>query len=154
MPTLHLGVIDIPYAQAPRKYQRRAGAGGTQTTGDVAGWLETRYGVMEAFFKDKEDLIAADLEGSLAGALESVMMGGGNFNKLDATGAAMASIEDRFKKFLYLREVEQVGIPGVPTQAAQRGVNHRLKRPYAKRDARPSFIDTGLYESSFKAWID
>jgi len=51
-----------------------------------------------------------------------------------------------------MKEVEKLGIPGVPTKAALRGVNHRLKHPYRRRGARPSFVDTSLYMSSFKAW--
>lgn len=152
---LHLGVIDIPYAQAPKRHQRKAGTGGTQTTGDVAGWLENRYHVMEIFAEAKGDKIAAALEDSLSGALESALMGAANMNSYDPTGKAMTDIEDAFKVFLSSQEIEKLGYPGVPTQAALDGVNHRLKRPYAKSNPRrPSFIDTGLYESSFKAWID
>lgn len=155
MTILHLGVIDIPYANAPKKNRRRSGSPGTQTTGDVAGWLEDRYHVMEVFFEEKKDLIAEDLEGSLQGALESVLMGAGNIGNLDPVGTAMTDIEDRFKTFLSSQEIEKIGIAGVPTQAALDGVNHRLKHPYKKSNPRrPSFIDTGLYESSFKAWID
>jgi hypothetical protein len=151
---LHLGVVDIPYAQAPKRHQRKAGTGGTQTTGDVAGWLENRYHVMEIFAEEKGDKIAAALEDSLAGALESAFMGAANMNNYDPTGKAMTDIEDAFKVFLSSQEIEKLGYPGVPTQAAQDGVNRRLKHPYQKRAARPSFIDTGLYQSSFKAWID
>lgn len=151
---LHLGVVDIPYAQAPKRHQRKAGTGGTQTTGDVAGWLENRYHVMEIFAEEKGEQIAAALEGSIAGALESAFMGAANLNSFDPTGAGTSEIEDLFKTFLSSREIEKLGYPGIPTQAAQDGVNHRLKHPYKKRAARPSFIDTGLYESSFKAWID
>jgi hypothetical protein len=38
--------------------------------------------------------------------------------------------------------------------AAQMGVNHRKKKPYSsKNEARPAFIDTGLYVASFRAMI-
>jgi len=151
---LHLGVYDVPYAQAPKRHQPKSGSAGTQTTGDVAGWLEGRYHVMEIFAQEKGDDIAAALESSLAGALESAFMGAANMNNFDPTGAAMSEIEDRFKTFLSSQEIEKLGYPGVPTQAAKDGVNHRLKHPYRKRAARPSFIDTGLYQASFKAWID
>lgn len=152
---LHLGVYDLPYAQAPKRHQRKTGSAGTQTTGDVAGWLESRYHVMEIFFEDKRDDIAADLEESLQGALESILMGAGNANSFDPTGKAMSAIEDRFKTYLSSGEIEQSGYPGVPTQAAKDGVNHRLKHPYGKTNPqRPSFIDTGLYQASFKAWAD
>jgi hypothetical protein len=38
--------------------------------------------------------------------------------------------------------------------AALHGVSHRFKHPYARRARRPSFIDTGLYQNSFAAWVD
>lgn len=154
MPTLHLGVIDIPYAQAPKKNQRRAGTAGTQTTGDVAGWIEGRYHVMEIFFEENKDQIVGYLEEGIAGSMESVLMGAANFSSLDPTGKAMSEIEDRFKQFLAMKEIESLGVPGIPTKAAERGVNHRLKRPYVRRAPRPSFIDTGLMQASFKAWLD
>ena len=109
---------------------------------------------MEIFAEAKGDKIAAALEDSLAGAVESAFMGAANMNSYDPTGKAMTDIEDAFKMFLSSQEIEKLGYPGVPTQAAQDGVNHRLKHPYRKRAARPSFVDTGLYQSSFKAWID
>jgi hypothetical protein len=39
--------------------------------------------------------------------------------------------------------------------AATAGVNHRKKKPYAKANpARPAFVDTGLYQSAFRAWVE
>lgn len=151
---LHLGVIDLPYARAPSARQRRRGSGGTQTTGDVAGWLEDRYHVMEVFFETHRDEIGGYLAEAYAGALETALMGGAAPGRMDPSSAAMTRIEDRFREFLSLREIEKMGIPGVPTGAALRGVNHRMKHPYARRAARPSFVDTGLYQSSFRAWMD
>ena len=148
---LHLGVIDVPYAQAPPGGRRRKKvATGTQTTGDVAGWLENRYHVIEHFFELHQEDIAGDLEGSLSGALESLLIGAPA--SLDAFGAATSEIENRFKKFLTDREIETIGYPGVPTKAAQKGVNRRLKTK--KGPPRPSFVDTGLFMASFKSWID
>lgn len=152
MPTLHLGVIDIPYAQAPRKYRGKR-VSGTQTTGDVAGWLETRYGVMQAFFDAKKAVVVDAIEDGLLGALENMMTGRAPLSQ-DPFGSATSKIDDAFKQFVSTKEVEALGIPGVPTGAAQRGVNHRLKRPYVRRQPRPSFIDTGLYQASFKSWVD
>jgi hypothetical protein len=149
---LHLGVIELPYVDAPtpgRKRSRKRRAS-TVTTGDVAGWLENRYGVMQAFATVHEKDVAADLEKSVVGALESFMLGAPA--QLDPFGSATSSIEDRFKQFLSTREVETVGIPGVPTQAALMGINRRLKSGRGPR--RPSFIDTSLYQSSFKAWVE
>ena len=73
---------------------------------------------------------------------------------IDPHAEAMNAIQARFKTYLESEEIAGTATPGVPTLAARHGVNHRLKHPYRKRAARPSFVDTGLYQSSFKAWID
>ena len=44
-----------------------------------------------------------------------------------------------------------LSVDGVPTQAALEGKNSRLKVERGER--RPSFIDGGLFKSSFVAWI-
>lgn len=154
--TLHLGVIDVPYAEAPgpaRAARRgRAARYRNVTTGDVAGWLEDRYGVVEAFWEKHGDAAVGELADALEGAIESFAMGAPA--SLQPFGSGLSKIEDRFKQFLSTKEIESMGIPGVPTQAALRGVSHRFKRAYVRRPARPSFIDTGLYQASFKAWMD
>lgn len=161
---LHLGVIDIPYSEPPaagpkptkrpRKRPRKSQAAkyGNITTGDVAEILEARYHVMELFWELHKNEVAEDLEGSIAGALETFLMGGPI--DIDPVGSASSKIEDRFKQMLATKELDSLGYPGIPTMAAQRGVSHRFKRPYVRRAARPSFIDTGLYQSSMKAWVD
>lgn len=160
MPVLHLGVADVGYHDAPKAYRkaRKAGKHGkarkssspTHTsTGDVATWLEEKYGVMQHFFNAHEKDIAGDLENSLGGALETLLMGGNP--GLNVFDSATTKIEERFKTFLSTQEIERLGIPGVPTGAALRGVNHRLKSGYGAR--RPSFIDTGLYQATMKSWV-
>lgn len=162
---LHLGVVDLPYANAPQ--QQKVGkakkgkknkpakpktVSGTQTTGDVAEWLENKYGIMDTFAFMRLPDIAKELESSIAGELETLMMGGSVSDNPFKT--AESAIESMFKNFLAKGDVEHAGIEGVPTQAALRGVNHRLKHPYAKGNPRrASFIDTGAYAASFKAWI-
>lgn len=150
MTTLHLGVLDIPYAQAPKgKRSRRPG---TETTGDVAEWLENKYHVMEIFFEQKaESLIVPELEKSITGAIVNLFAGAPP--TADPFGGATAKIEDAFKQFLSTKEMEKLGYPGVPTQAALMGVSHRFAHPYKRRPPRPSFIDTGLYQASIKAWF-
>lgn len=151
---LRLGVIDVPYANPPPALRRNRSrvARGTQTTGDVAEWLETRYHVMEIFAQQHLQDIATDLEEGLKGALESLLAGAPP--SLNAFGGACARIEERFRDFLSNREMESLGYPGVPTQAALRGVSHRFKRPYKRRPPRPSFIDTGLYQASETVWVE
>lgn len=166
MPTLHLGVLDLPYVEAPppakkppkraprrpRPHKAHAKKFSNNTTGDVAEILEAKYHVMELFWELHQDDIAEDFADSLSGAIETFIMGGPvNF---DVTGTATSRIEDRFKQMLSLRELDALGYPGIPTAAAEHGVSHRFKRARQKRAARPSFVDTGLYASSFKAWVD
>ena len=141
--TLHLGVLVQPY--------RARGKTGAVTTGDVARWLEERYGIMQAFYRVHGDDVSQAIEQSLGGAMESLLMG----QQVDPWGRGTQAIQAAFRKFISSREAERVGIPGTPTKAALRGVNHRLRHPYAKRNRpRPSFRDTGLYEASFRAWVD
>src|SRR5271167_741677 len=105
MPVLHLGVLDQPYSFAPLPGKRRPTkvAGGTQTTGDVAQWLEDRYHVMEVFYElHAADVVAPALEDSLQGALESILMGASA--SLDPLGSALGTIEDAFRTFIDSKE--------------------------------------------------
>lgn len=153
---LHLGVIDVPYVQAASKRQRKQRSG-TVTTGDVAGFLESRYHILEVFVQEHGTDIADDLANSMAGKLESFLMGAPV--TLDTFGVATSTIEDRMKRFITEGEMDKLGYPGVPTQAAidrasgkRRSARKKRKRP---SNAVPvSFYDTGLYESSLKAWVD
>lgn len=144
--TLHLGVIDQAYADASGK-----------TTGDVAQILEDKYHIMETFAEEIGlDVIQKAIEQSARNAVETLILGGSrpgsNSANMSLTLEAEGEIESAFKLFLSQQELDYTQ-PGVPTQAALKGVSHRFKRPYLKTNpARPSFIDTGLYQSSMKAW--
>lgn len=163
--TLNLGVIDIPYQshQAPKKVaQAKKGKANkpvkaksdaaTKTTGDIAEILEEKYGVLDTFAFARLPDIAKAIEESIAGELETMMMGGrpsGN-----PFQGAESAITTMMKNFISSQEIEHMGIEGVPTQAAKDGVNHRLKHPYAKANQRrPSFMDTTLYWQSLRAWF-
>lgn len=163
--TLHLGVVDQPYAvNAPRRVRvtrpRRgellrttAPASGAQTTGDVAQWLEDRYHVMETFYELHQQEIADEFATSMADSLVDLLAGAPPSSNIFA--GIESELDTRFKQFISAQEMDGLGVPGVPTQAAKRGVNHRLKHPYAKGNPeRPSFRDTGLYQASFKSWVD
>lgn len=162
MPLLHLGVLDQPYIEpTPAGGKKRRRGGGPDksqaskytgvTTGMVAGWLEDRYHVMEHFAELHGPEIVTAVEDSLKGSIESFLMGAPV--TLDVFGSATSKIEDAFKQMLSQRELDRLGYPGIPTLAAMRGVSHRFKRPYVRRPERPSFVDTGLYVASFKAWV-
>jgi hypothetical protein len=151
--TLHLGILVQPY----RAKSAKAAA---MTTGDVAEILEAKYGLMAAFYRVHETDVAQAIETSLEGALESLLMqtsrGVAAFGQaVDPWGRGMQLIQQEFRDFINSKEAERVGIPGVPTKAALRGVSHRRKHPYAGRNPRrPSFRDTGLLVSSFRSWVD
>lgn len=148
---LVLGVADVAYSHSATingvtSLQRT-------TTSDVAEILETRYHVMETFFELRRDRIAELLANSVADALGQVVNGG---PVATPTYAAEQQIEAMFRAFLDADEMTKLwaAFGNAPLSlAAQHGVSHRKKRPYAQRDARPAFIDTGLYRSSFRAWV-
>lgn len=165
---IHLGVVDVPYATHVPENQRRvvhrttrggvvsvatAPPSGAETTGDVAQILEDEYHVMEVFYEDVgEALIAKALEHSVIGAIQDMALGKPT-NLIDPFAKATTEIEAAFKVFLEQQEMDGV-VGGVPTKAALKGVNHRLKHPYAKGNPeRPSFIDSGTYESHFKVEV-
>lgn len=139
---LHMGVVDIPYADETG-----------MTTFGVAKILEDEYHIFETFARMQEPAIAHVLENSLAGHLEDSLMGkppGG-----DPFAAVGEELGQMFRTFLDEDEVRAAGVPGTPTAASLKGVNHRKKGKKNKGGSpRPSFIDTGLYRSTGKFWID
>lgn len=139
---LHLGVVDVPYL-----------AKGSTTTGDVAEILERRYGIMATFYEVNQDQIVQLLEEAMGSKLETLLLGGPTGERL-FSDADFDGINELFRAFLDQRGMDGRA-PGVPTAAALAGVDHRLLHPYARSNpARPSFIDTGQYQASFRAWVD
>jgi hypothetical protein len=137
---LHLGVIDAPYADK-----------GSETTATVAKKLEKTYSVMQNFFNLHGDEVAKSLETSTVAALENVLNGAPQQNVF---GDATSEIEEMFKfTFLAKEEMAQLGVKGVPTKASIERRSLRFKKG-VNQNGRPSFIDTGLYQKSFKAWIE
>jgi hypothetical protein len=98
---------------------------------------------------NKDDIVQA-VESSMLGAVVNIV--NGQPGPINPGAQALSDIENKFKESLSQRAYD--GLKGVPTQAAERGVSHRFKKPYARRAARPSFIDTGLYQSSFTTWME
>jgi hypothetical protein len=142
MPHIHLGMASpIPYSY---------GSGG-RTNWQVADILEAKYGVIGHFAEMRRPVIVDAVTGQMQRAFTGLVSGKPP-NK-DVLRPAMDAIQRDFRKFIMTRQLDGQ-VRGVPTAAALHGVNHRLKHPYAKRGARPSFIDTGLYIGGFKAWFD
>ena len=158
MPILHLGVIEVPYVQAPSKRRKKRAA--QVTTGDVAEWLERRYHIFEIFYQQHaDDIVAPAIDDSLQGAIESILLGAPPTN--NPFGTATSKIADGLKQFIATGEMETLGYPGVPTQAARdraagkrRGARFKTAQATGANKAAVSFIDSGLYEGSITAWVD
>lgn len=155
-----MGVVEIPYVEKETVKEMKGRVKGSRkahrvkfkvtNTGAVAEILEAKYGIMQAFYAKHEADIASAMEGALQGSLENILTGAPI--PRNPLIAAESEIEGMFKRFLSLSEIEHMGVPGVPTEAALNGVNHRLKR--GKGPRRPSFIDTGLYQAAFAVEIE
>ena len=153
MPVLYLGVADVPYNEPPspvKRVRKPKVTAATETTGDVAERLEDKYHIMRVFYEQHKIDVALALESSLAGALENLLMGAPS--TVSPLGDGASKIQTAFKKFLSEKEMDRLGYPGIPTKASLMGTSHRFKGKHGP--PRPSFIDTSLYQSSFKAWID
>lgn len=135
---LNIGVLEVPELDSDK------------TSYDVAVILEEKYGLFSVYADQYAEVMAQHISEDVAGSMETFLMTG-RFPAEPLPQAADAIGKD-FQKFIYTREVESVGIPGVPTQAALMGVNKRLKTKKGAR--RPSFIDSGILESSLKAWFE
>ena len=143
-------------------------AGGT--TGSVGTQLEENYGLFSAFYKHEEDEIIKLIEEDVDLAINSLISGNGLPKSV--FGDSTSEIDHLFKTFLSTQEAERVLAPGVnglpvPTKAALEGKSLRLKGGRKLRKVkkgqeyetvygsrRPSFIDSGVLEASFKSWIE
>lgn len=166
---LHLGFEDYSYearfteaspltrtvkARRPRQPTRTHQAYGEgKTTEQVAKELEDKYKIVETFWQLEEDNFVELLEEAFAEDIEDVMQMSEVKKAKGISDKETDKIEARFRQNLSSRRYDGM-LPGVPTTAAQRGVSHLKQRPYAKRGPRPSFVDTGMYQRSFRAWVE
>jgi hypothetical protein len=132
---LHLGVIDIPYENE------------NTTTGDVAEILEGKYRIMQTFFDRHGDEIAQLMSNDLAAGLENLLAGAPPPS--DPFAESMSQVHHLFVAFL--DNAEMNGTEGVPTARALEGISKRFKNK--KGEPRPSFIDTGMFQASMRAWV-
>lgn len=139
---LLLGVNDVAYTDP--------GSNRATTTGDVAVYLEDDYHVMRTFLELNEQDIGEQLANAMAGEIES--LGQGKPPHLDMSGP-MSRIEESFRDYLDRGDWKKAS--GQMIAAAEAGVSHRKKKPYAKKNKeRTAFVDTGLYQASFRAWLE
>src|SRR5580693_1553095 len=99
MVTLHLGVLDVPYAN------------GKATTGDVATILEDRYHIMEIFLEEAgRDAITDAFEHSAEEALQDLFSGASPAS-VSLTLGATEEIQEAFRVFLDGRGLDGI-VPG------------------------------------------
>ena len=148
MTTLNLGVLDI--ARQTFVDGRPVESASPLMMSQLADILEAEYHVFEHFWQAHKNEITNDL----VSALNKELFQEGSGRKIQFSNRAFSEIKHKFSQFLTMKEMDALGYPGIPTKASLAGINHRMKHPYAKRPARPSFIDTGQYMASFIAWLD
>ena len=147
MATLELGVLEVGYTQ-----REPGGTNRTTTTYQVAEILESRYHVMATFYERRKEKIANLVADNVATAIQDLISG----QRTSPTYRAEQGIEAQFRQFLDANEMQLLAmlVGNIASVAALKGVSHRKLHPYAKKNpARPAFVDTGLFRSSFRCRI-
>ena len=136
MASLHFGVIeDVHYTSGKPVHE----------VGDI---LEAKYGVIRHFAHDNEGAIRAMMVAQSEKTVKAMIAG-----RRPTMKPTLDEFKAMFRRYILAKSLDG-RVRGVPTKASLRGVNHTLKHPYAKKNpVRPSFFDTGLYVSAFRAWV-
>jgi hypothetical protein len=147
MRNLVFGVVDIPYGFAYGEDTENP----DMTTGDVADFLEADYAIMQNFFKKYEAEILELISNYSIDILNDIL--NGTPIKIEsAISSALPEIRNLFEKFILEKEMDYL-VSGVPTKRSKKGIIHRKKKVYYE-PYRPSFLDSRMYMSSFRAYID
>lgn len=148
--TGHSSSVRKAIGKAPTRSQRIYGQG--KTARDVAKELEEKYEIVATFFELEEEFIVELIEEAFAEDIEEVLQAK-RVSPKGLSDRATDKIQARFIQNLKTRRYDGV-IRGVPTLSSLRGVSHLLAQPFAQRGSRPSFVDTGNYAQSFRAWVE
>ena len=103
--------------------------------------------VLAVFAEIEADNIKIHLETYIEGEMENML----KFGVAPKQIHFIDKITKDFQDFIDLEKLAGV-VPGVPTGAALKGTNRRLKLKHGPR--RPSFQDTGTMEASLLTWIE
>jgi hypothetical protein len=112
---------------------------------------------METFVELRREKIAGIIGNSLANSLQNLINGAPKVDtRSTLTYGADQKIETLFRQFIYSNEMSKIyrALTGQAlSAAAAAGVNKRKKHPYAQANkARPAFVDTSLFVTSFRCW--
>lgn len=164
--SLKLGFVNTPYtaeakmrpvtaARTEEKRGRKRSFSKTMTAEDVAKILETKYHIIDTF----EEVYAARIQYAIlsqfekvAGDIVSGVRGYRGAPLESLLKPATKEVEKMFRQFLDNEEMNG-RVPGVPTKAALAGVRTGRGSKTLRGVPRPSFIDTGIYKASFRAWV-
>jgi hypothetical protein len=157
--SLHMGFINTPYlqenlatpfraAEKEEKRKRKRGFSRTMTAEKLSKILESKYGIVETFSGVYEEEIKSLMHEGFREVAENII----STRKAGETTVQMKKlmnpytkqIESMFRTFIDNEEMNGM-VPGVPTKVSIKGRGRR--RPG------PSFIRTGIYKASFRAWV-
>lgn len=128
------------------------------TTYEVAKKLEKKYQVMGIFVEKEMNNIQQVVVDAVLGEIDNMKMGK---PKTTLGNRTLGGIEELFRDFLDADEWQN--ITGKTIMAARMGITSRKKMTIERLlvngfmggdEPRPAFIDTGLYQATFRAWID
>jgi len=139
--TLNVGVFDIPHVGGEKT---------GLTTGDLAEILESKYGLYSGFVELHGQEIADVLADGVQDALDAII--GAGVNAVDPLGAAELPLTAMLIRYFDNEEIAKLGVPGVPTGAALKGINRR--KASGKGVRRTSFIDTSELRNSSSVWVE
>lgn len=136
---LNLGVLDVGYT-----------AGTTPTTtAKVARILEDQYHVMESFYELHKREIHEALNDAVLGAVGDMLA-----DAQPRFNLPLDTIKRQFNDYLDSGEWEQVSGQYIEAAHNRHRVHHRDGSTEMSRRSNRAFVRTGLYEQSFRAWID
>jgi hypothetical protein len=157
---LHMGFINTPYTNetstAPmrsskleERRKRKRGFSRTMTAEKLANILENKYNIVTVFNEVHEEDIKKLIENGFKEVAEHMIAtrktGETTHQMKNLMKPYTTQIERMFRNFLDNEEMNGL-VEGVPTAVSVTG--RRGRRPG------PSFIRTGIYKASFRAWVE
>jgi len=163
---LHFGFINTPYtretiarpftsAKLKEKGKLKRGSSKNMTALKVADILEAKYNVVETFHAIHEEEIKNVMHEGFKEVAERMISERGGQTRASLKNLmkpATKQIENMFRQFLDHEEMNGM-IEGVPTDAAKGGKLRGRGKITRRGIQRASFVNTGIYKASFRAWV-
>ncbi|HSY75450.1 MAG TPA: hypothetical protein VK890_01260 [Bacteroidia bacterium] len=164
--TLHFGFVQTPYtsetrfrpatsAKAAEKLKRKRGFRSTMTADKLANILEAKYNIVHTFSEVHDEDIRDIINNGFKEVAERMILERKGHSKASLKNlmkSATRQVEELFKAFLDNEEMNG-RVEGVPSKAATKGKLGGRGRITRSGIARPTFVNTGIYKNSFRAWI-